>query len=68
MVQTGESASQAKVFEAHAVPQGLFENLICALKFLANQQEDGGGRILSIVAVLCERSRKGIMEGLRNFS
>ena len=67
VVQTGESASQAKVFKAHAVPQGLFENLICALKFLANQQEDGGGRILSIATVLCERSRKGIMEGLRFF-
>ena len=37
MVQTGGSASQAKVFKAHAVPQGLCENLINALKLLANQ-------------------------------
>ena len=27
VVQTGDSASQAKVFKAHAVPQGLCENL-----------------------------------------
>ena len=32
MVQTGVSASQAKVFKAHAVPQGLCHNLIDALK------------------------------------
>ena len=34
---------QAKVFKAHAVPQGLCVNLINALKLLANQQEDGDG-------------------------
>ena len=31
VAQTGVSASQAKVFKAHAVPQGLCENLINAL-------------------------------------
>ena len=41
VVQTGESASQAKVFKAHALPQGLCANLINALKLLANQQKDG---------------------------
>ena len=41
MVQTGDSASQAKVFKAHAVPQGMCGNLISALKLLANQQKDG---------------------------
>ena len=41
VVQTSESASQAKVFKAHAVPQGLCDNLINALKLLANQQKDG---------------------------
>ena len=39
-MQTGESFEQAKVFKAHAVPQGLCANLINALKLLANQQED----------------------------
>ena len=34
---------QAKVFEAHAVPQGLCANLINALKLLANQLENGDG-------------------------
>ena len=41
VVQTSVSASQAKVFKAHAAPQGLCENLINALKLLANQQKDG---------------------------
>ena len=67
MVQTSESASQAKVFKAHAVPQGLCENLVNALKLLANQQKDGDSPPQSVVTGLCERSRIGIMEGLRNF-
>ena len=67
MVQTGVSASQAKVFKAHAVPQGLCENLINALRLLAKHQKDGDSPVQSIVTGLCERSRKGTMEGLRNF-
>ena len=67
VVQTRVSASQAKVFKAHAVPQGPRENLINALKLLANQHKDGESLVQSIVTVLCERSRKGILEGLRNF-
>ena len=39
--QSGERFEQAKVFKAHAVPQGLCANLINALKLLADQQEDG---------------------------
>ena len=54
VVQTGESTSQAKVFKSHAVPQGLCENLITALKLLANQQEDVDGLIQSIVTGFCE--------------
>ena len=34
---------------------------------MANQQNDGDSPIQSIVTGLCERSRKGSMEGLRNF-
>ena len=64
VVQTRDSASQAKVFKAHAVPQGLCENLINAFKLLANQPKDGDSPVQSIVAKLCERSRKGVMEGL----
>ena len=57
VVQTVESIDQAKVFKAHAVRQGLCANLIDALKFLANQQEDGDGLIQNIVANLGEGSR-----------
>ena len=64
MVQTGASASQAEVSKAHAVPQGLCENLINALKLLANQQKDGDSPIQSIVGGLCERSRNGGHEKL----
>ena len=52
MVKTCESVNQAKIFRAHAVPQGLYGNLINALKLLANQQEDGDGLILNIVTNL----------------
>ena len=67
-IQTGAGASQAKVFKAHAAPQGLCENLINALKLLANQQRVGDSSIQSIVTGLCERSRKRITDGLRNFT
>ena len=66
VVQTGDSAIQAKVFKAHAVPQSVCENVINALKLLANQQKDCDSPTQSIVTGFCERSRKGIMEGLRN--
>ena len=65
--QTGESIGQAKVFEAHAVPQGFPGNLINALKLLANQQEDGDGLVQNIVTNLGKGSRKGLTEGLREF-
>ena len=32
---------QAKVLRAHAAPQGMCDNLIDALKFKSNQQNDG---------------------------
>ena len=68
VVQTGEHVSQAKVFTAHAVPEGLSRcgNLTNALKLLANKQEDGDGIIQNIVTSLGEVSRKGLTEGLRN--
>ena len=48
-MQTEESFEHAKVFKAHAVPQGLCANLINALKLLASQQEDGDGLTQNIV-------------------
>ena len=62
-----KNVNQAKVFRAHAVPQGLCGNLINALKLLANQKEDGDGFIHSIVTILCEGSRKGPHGGVRKF-
>ena len=67
-VQTGESVHQAKVFKAHAAPQGLCGNLISAPKLLANQQEDGDGLLQNIVTNFCEGSRKGLTEELRKFT
>ena len=68
MVQTGESVNQAKVFKAHAVPQGRCANLINALKLLENLQEDGDGLLQNIVKDLDKESRKGLTEGLREFT
>ena len=64
VVQTGESVEQAKVFKAHAVPQGLCENLINALKMMANQQ----GLPQNTVKDLSKESRKGLTDGLREFN
>ena len=68
MVQTRESVNQAKVFKAHAVPQGPCGNLNNALTLLANQQDDGDGLVQSIVTNLGEVGRKSLAGGLRNFT
>ena len=67
MVQLGASVNEAKVFKAHAAPLGLCDNLINEVKLLANQQKDGDSPIQSIVTGLHERSRRGIVDGLRRF-
>ena len=59
--------TERKSFEAHASPLGLCDNLVNALKLLANQQKDGESPIQSIPAGLHERSRRGIMDGLGRF-
>ena len=61
------NANEAKVLKAQTVPLELCDNLINELKLLANQQKDGDSPIRSIVTVLHEKSRRGIMEGLRSF-
>ena len=75
VVPTGESAKQARsskcmqYFRAHVgiwSMQSLCENLTNALELLANQQEDGDAPKQCIVTGLCDRSRKGLTEGLRN--
>ena len=63
VVQICVNASEAKVFDAHTAPLGLCDNLINALKLLANQQKDGDSPNQNIATGLHERSRKGIMKG-----
>ena len=45
VLQLGTNEDEATVSRAHAVPQGLCENLINALKLLANKQKDGDSPI-----------------------
>ena len=65
--QLGVNANEGKVFKAHAAHLRLSDNLINALKLLANQQKDGDSPIQSIATGLHERSRRGIMDGLGSF-
>ena len=67
VVQFGTNEEEAKVFRAHVVPQGLCENLIGALKLLANQQRDGDSPIQNIVTGLREKRRERVTKGLRSF-
>ena len=57
-----------EVLEARAAPWWLCDDWVNAPKLLANQQKDGDSPIQSIVTGLHERSRRGIMDGLRNFN
>ena len=66
-MRLGTNGNEAKVFKAHAAPFGLCDNLINALKLLANQQKDGDSPIRSIVTGVHHRNRRGIMDGLRRF-
>ena len=66
VVQLGTNANEAKVFRAHAAPQGLCENLINALE-AAGEAADGWRQPDSEHCDGLARSRKGIMDGLRSF-
>ena len=66
-MQLGANEDEAKVFRTHAVPQGLCDNLINALKLLANQQKDGDIPIQNIIMGLKEKRRDRITSGLRSF-
>ena len=57
VVQLGTNVEEATVLRAHAVPQELCENLINALKLLANHQRDGDNPIQNFVTGL--REKKG---------
>ena len=67
VVQLGTKEDEATFFRAHGVLQGLSENLINALKLLANQQKDGDSPIQNIIIGLKEKCWDRIMNGLRSF-
>ena len=67
VIQDGVGPREAKVFRARAAPQGMCENLINSLKLLTNQQKDGDSPVENIATGLLEKSRKGMMDGLRKF-
>ena len=56
-----------KLVRSQAAPQGMCDNLIDSLKLLTTQQKDGDSLVEDIVTGLWEKSRKGIMDGLRKF-
>ena len=58
VIQVSVDPREAKVFRAHAAPQGLCDNLINSLKFLTNQQKDGDSPVESIVTGRREKSHK----------
>ena len=67
VLQDSTDHRNAKVFRTHAAPQGICDNLINALKLLANQpnqQKDGDSSVGIIVPGLLENSRRKIMDGL----
>ena len=47
--QDSTDRREAKVFRAHASPQGVCDNLINALMLLANQQKDGDSPVKMVV-------------------
>ena len=67
MVQIGANADIVKAFQVHVTPFSLCDNLVNALKVLANQQKDGDSPIQSIITGPHERRRRGIMDWLRRF-
>ena len=66
------SSAQTKMkrlfFGAHAVPSRLCENLINALKLLANQPKDGDSPIQHIIVGLKEKCRERIANGVRSIT
>ena len=68
VVHLGTNEDEAKVFRAHASPQGLCGNLIKSLKLLPNQQKDGDSPIQNIIMGLKEKCRERITNGLRSFT
>ena len=67
VIQDSTDCREAKVCRAHASPQGVCDDLINALKLLANKHKVGVSPIKMVVLGTQERSRLKIMDGLRQF-
>ena len=67
VTQDSTDRFEAKVFRAHVPLQGLCENLMNALKLLANQQTGGDSLVEVLVEGLPERIRVKMAEELRRF-
>ena len=68
LVRQDTEHRNAKVFRARAAPQGKSDNLIHALKLLANQQNDGDSPVGKIAPGLLEKRRRKIMDGRKLFT
>ena len=64
---SAQTKMKRRFLRAHAVPQGLCENLINAVKLLANQQKDGDSPIQNIIMGLKETRKERSTNGLRSF-
>ena len=58
---------EATAFRAHAVLNGVCDNLINAPQLHANQRKDGDSPVNMVVQCLSEQSRLKIMDGLGRF-
>ena len=67
VIQDSTDRSEAKVFQAHAPPQGACENLVYALKLLAKQQLGSDSPVQVLVEGLEEESSFNIKDELGRF-
>ena len=67
VIQESADPSEATVFRAHAPPPGACENLVCTLKFLANEQPGGDSPVQVLVEAVQELSRLKMMDEFGRF-
>ena len=67
VIQASKDRNEAKVFRAQAPPKGTCENLVNALKLLANHQQNGDSPVNMMVQGFSEKCRLSTMDELRRF-
>ena len=67
VTQDSTDPKEVKIFRAHAAPQETCDNFFNSLKLLTIQQKDGDSPVENIVTGLLEKSRRGILDGLKKF-